>query len=150
MKTLLTLHLQSQLTTLDPYTIDIREPYTPIFDNGKIAKGITFGVKLRSYPYSQHLLDLISECLYEHPAHRPAFPQLKERVRDGFNAAVLVNGGPEPWADFLPPPPPVELIQCQAILGNGNRCGKQFKPQVAKKHCHMHTRGKKAKSRGRR
>lgn len=76
-----------------------------MFNNGELAKGIAFGIELRSYPYSQHLIDLITECLYEHPKHRPTIPRIKERVRDGFNAAVLADGEIEPWADFLPAPP---------------------------------------------
>jgi len=92
--------------TLERHPFDITQPYTPVFNNGEIAKGLAFGIELRSYPYSQHLLDLITECLYEHPKNRPTISRIKERVRDGFNAAVLANGEVEPWADFLPAPPP--------------------------------------------
>jgi hypothetical protein len=107
--------LYSQLAKLSETPPDITQPSTPDWNiNGSPAKGICFGLDLRDYPYSAFLIHLIQECLYEHPAHRPTFLKLKERIRDGFIAAIKADPDPEPWAAFSTSP----LVPAPA--GNAN------------------------------
>jgi hypothetical protein len=91
------------ITTQAP---DHKDPFVPQYDlNDQPPKGITYGVHLSHYPYSNELCDLIQECLYEKPAHRPGLIELKERVRDLMETAILADPTPEPWVDFLPAEP---------------------------------------------
>jgi hypothetical protein len=94
------------LATLSQQPPDPTLPFLPTWMmNGEPAKGICYGTDIHAYPYNDDLLDLIQECLYEQPVHRPKFPKLKERIRKGFDIALLVDPNSEPWADFLPPAP---------------------------------------------
>lgn len=94
------------LATLSQQPPDSKLPFLPTWMmNGQPAKGSCYGTDIHAYPYNDNLLDLIQECLYEHPAHRPTFPELKERVKKGFDIALLADPDQEPWADFLPPAP---------------------------------------------
>jgi hypothetical protein len=110
------------LATLSRYPPDPRQPFLPSWPmNGQPAKGICYGTDIHEYPYSDNLLDLIQECLYEHPKHRPTFPEFKERIRKGFEIALLADSDPEPWADFLPPAPlPLPGAAPNAANANAN------------------------------
>ena len=64
-----------------------KAPFLPKFPlNNNPAQGLTYGAKLQTYgaaqgqKYSQSLIDLIYECLYEKPDHRPSLIALKTRV----------------------------------------------------------------------
>jgi hypothetical protein len=95
---------QLAIMTTDPP--NHTDPFIPQFEiNNAPAQGVTYGVDLHVYPYSDSLLDLIQECLYERPAHRPGLIDLKQRVQAGMEAAILADPTPEPWVDFLPGEP---------------------------------------------
>jgi hypothetical protein len=87
--------------------------------NGAPAKCGTF----RSYlaapfwknTYSKALRDLIWECLYEIPAHRPTILELKARIRDSLKgaleAAEKLGEWPELWESFVPREEPPTFAQ---------------------------------------
>ncbi|CAG8957863.1 hypothetical protein HYFRA_00000203 [Hymenoscyphus fraxineus] len=85
----------------------------PIFQpdfliNGKPAKGPTYGKNLPAYDglYSSELRDLMYECMYENPAHRPSIWEVKKRISEGLenarDAADEADIKTEPLKDFEP------------------------------------------------
>ncbi|KAE9381091.1 kinase-like protein [Stipitochalara longipes BDJ] len=105
---------QLVILTLNPP--DHRDPYLPDYEiDDAPPKGITYGVNLNLYPYSDTLKDLVQECLYDDPSHRPSLPDLKRRIYDGMESCIQAGDPPEPWVDFLPaePPPPAIIIPPQ-------------------------------------
>jgi hypothetical protein len=124
---------------------DPREPFTPRWNlNGEPAKGRTFGLPLRgqSPHYSRALTDLVQECLYEQPGHRPDLKELKTRVQNGWRAAFKADATLDAWDDFLPqpppppPPPPKRKPQrCKGIRRNGKACKKKL---AADEYCGQH------------
>lgn len=146
-----------QLLTLSNNPPDQTEPFVPGFTlNGAPARGIAYGINLQTFSinqgqnYSQEIIELIYECLYEKPVHRPTLVELKTRVRNGIEACIAAGEEPEPWSAFLPPPaalPPVlrappavyrsarkpnpppavgTRIRCRHIMGNGRVCPNMF------------------------
>ncbi|EPE30898.1 Protein kinase-like (PK-like) [Glarea lozoyensis ATCC 20868] len=74
--------------------------------NGGPARGITYGESITTdSPISVQLRDLIFECLYMDPAHRPSLRDIKERVCRGLDAHVTarnhVGDQPEGWDRFI-------------------------------------------------
>ncbi len=108
------------------------EPFTPRWKlNSETAKGRTFGLELlgQSLHYSRALTDLVQECLYEQPGHRPDLKELKPRVQDGWKAAFKANATIDAWEDFLPQPPPPpprppksKRQVCKGICKGGKVC----------------------------
>lgn len=92
-------------------TGDEPEPYLPFLPNYPIrklpAKGTVFGTLLRSQDlYSDELKDLIQECLYEQPGHRPSLIELKTHVTRALKKLVgTLNTPSEPWGDLDRPEP---------------------------------------------
>lgn len=76
--------------------------------NGAKAKGKSFAINIEAAPYSQALIGLIIETMYERVADRPLLNRLKERVTAGLENANRFQG-PEPWSSFLVPEPPPPL-----------------------------------------
>jgi len=106
--------VHSRLVTLSYDPPDHKVPFLPSFElNGSAALGITYGVNLQTYGVdqgqkcSQTLIDLIYECLYEKPEHRPSLVALKIRVLEAIETCILAGSTPEPWSAFLPPAPPL-------------------------------------------
>lgn len=81
-------------------------PFLPIFINGSPPKGITYGTKLQAQNYSPVLKDLIHECLYEKPEHRPTLLQLKTKISNAISE-IVTRDGPEgePTEDMDLPEP---------------------------------------------
>jgi hypothetical protein len=97
-------------------------PFIPTFNlNGSPPKGRTYGIELRSISrdiipagqavpagrYSRRLIDLIFECLYEIPRHRPTPIELKQRIKAAYDFVANQNSdvdmyAVEPWEDFEP------------------------------------------------
>ncbi len=108
-----------QLVTLEWDPPDHRAPFMPQFEiNGAAAQDWTFGWDLQAFPYSNRLIHLIYECLYETPDYRPELPDIRKRIARGIQSALEADAPIEPWEDFvmaepvdvLPPPvagPPV-------------------------------------------
>jgi hypothetical protein len=74
--------------------------------NGRPARGITYGESITSdCPISNQLRDLIFECLYMDPSHRPSLKEIKDRVCRGHDATVVardhVGDQPEGWDRFI-------------------------------------------------
>ncbi|KAG9232504.1 kinase-like domain-containing protein [Amylocarpus encephaloides] len=86
-------------------------------------KGSTYNEMLRDIPnYSGEFKDLVWECLYEVPRHRPSLRELKKRVVQGLKAAIAASDGAvEPWENFLPPQPPVEEMEDSDDMDFGSR-----------------------------
>jgi hypothetical protein len=107
---------------------DPLEPFTPRWKlNSETAKGRTFGLPLRgqSPHYSRALTDLVQECLYEQPGHRPDLKELKNRVQDGWRAAFKADATLDAWEDFLPRPPPPPKPKrrvCKGTYLTGRAC----------------------------
>jgi len=90
---------------------DPKEPFLPQHNlRGNPPMGITYGTDLQAYPLSNTLLDLVQECMYEMPHHRPALSELKENTTWGIEATLSVSAEPEPWGDFLPAEPLPALV----------------------------------------
>jgi hypothetical protein len=93
------------------YSPLIQNPFFPTFLlNGAPAQGMSHGLNLTMYPeYGSALIELIIECLYENPQHRPTLLALKTRISDGFTA-ITNKGQPhdvaEDWTSFFSQPPP--------------------------------------------
>ncbi len=111
---------------------DPKQPFTPRWKlNGDKPKGRTFGLPLRgqSPHYSRTLTDLVQECLYEIPGHRPDLNTLKARVRNGWAAAFDANPTLDAWEDFLPPPPPPPPKRkgrvCKGTWRTGRACNRR-------------------------
>ena len=100
------------LTVLKIELLDHTIPFLPnhLIDNLP-AKGLTYGANLIPYPYSNALKNLIFECLYEIPAHRPSLLELKGKILAGWEIANLECEG-EAWAD-IQAPEPIDLGQAQ-------------------------------------
>ncbi|CZR55069.1 uncharacterized protein PAC_04955 [Phialocephala subalpina] len=103
------------LVGLPPIGPKIRGPFFPSYQlNGQQAKGNTYGPDIRAYRnmYSQTLTDLISECLYENPDHRPTLPKLKYEIIKAYKAVQEVDDriNPEAWEHFLPQPPVAPIV----------------------------------------
>lgn len=131
----------------ESYLVDPFIPDIPI--NGAPPKGRTFAANIEVAPYSNTLIELIIETLYEVPAHRPDLKSLKERVTLGLEVANQLQD-PELWESFLapdpvaanaaiispPPPPPapapapairIVFYRCTHILDNGKQCARTRK-----------------------
>lgn len=83
-------------------------PFTPTAAiNGVAVKGRTYGTRLRRMTYSVTLTDLVQECLYEVPTHRPPVVELKSRT---LATIAAINANPksqkDDWADLETPGPP--------------------------------------------
>jgi hypothetical protein len=112
-----------QLITTSLCPPDPKEPFLPQQNlRGNPPQGITFGTDLQAYPFSNQLLDLVQECLYEMPHHRPSLTELKENVTWGIGAALSVGAESEPWNHFMPAeplpaiianPPPLPVLPAQ-------------------------------------
>jgi hypothetical protein len=73
---------------------------------GDPSKGLTYGIEMwGNNSYSQTLRNLIYECAYEMPAHRPMIRDPKKAVVLGWQDAERASGGRggEPWEDFRMP-----------------------------------------------
>ncbi|CAL3973700.1 unnamed protein product [Diplocarpon coronariae] len=84
------------------------DPFLPenFLINGDFARGPLFGTELQQLQsYSTALRDLIHECLYEDPAHRPSLLQLKNRIRAGVNACRAAGETVDEWWDLDAPDP---------------------------------------------
>ncbi|KAI9047476.1 hypothetical protein LZ554_008195 [Drepanopeziza brunnea f. sp. 'monogermtubi'] len=112
-----------QLICLDFWPPDHTQPFMPGFDiQGAAAQGLLYGVGqprplgpagspplpplvLQQQNYSVLLKDLVHECLYEIPAHRPTLATLKQTI--AAQIALLVAGGAEvdQWFDMETPDP---------------------------------------------
>ena len=68
--------------------------------NNQVPRGWTYGERIRNAVYSDSLKELIWECLYDRPAHRPTLQQLKKRVTRGLEEAITNNAPQETWTDF--------------------------------------------------
>ena len=70
---------------------------------GNPPKGQTYGIEMwGNDSYSETLRNLIYECLYEIPEHRPTVRDLKKAVVLGWQDAQQGSGGTggDPWEDF--------------------------------------------------
>ncbi|KAE9368345.1 kinase-like protein [Stipitochalara longipes BDJ] len=98
------------LIALDQIAPDQKQPFLPTWPlYAEPAKGITYGHKLNSFQpdlYSRKLTDLVQQCLYDVPAHRPNVLQLKELIASGLEDARGAGAVREDWENFLPDPPP--------------------------------------------
>lgn len=81
---LLTLEKQKADPDRYPRQPEIFWPDFPI--NGQLAKGHTYCENLSAYHemYSEELRDLIFECLYDRPEHRPSLYKVKKRIAVGM------------------------------------------------------------------
>ena len=95
--------------------VQVFQPNFPI--SGNPASGRTYCQQIQASQYSDELIHLIFECLYEEPRHRPTLKNLKERISQGIETArasttVDGRGGREAWSGFkdtrAEPQPPVE------------------------------------------
>lgn len=95
-----------QLVLLTPEPPNFRNSFLPYNKiNDEPPKGLTYGVDIQEYPYSQTLRDLVQECFYEKPGHRPSLIDLKRRVLKGLETSMIADESEEPWEDFLPAEP---------------------------------------------
>lgn len=95
-----------QLIMLSDNPPSHRNPFLPSFTlNGSPPRGPTYGNDILAYSFSKTLTDVLFELLYETPSFRPDLPQLKVRIRNGYQAAFVIDRTPEPYDDFLPPDP---------------------------------------------
>lgn len=111
-----------QLVVMGPDP-DTKDPFVPQYSlNGDFPKCITYGVDLSMYPYSDSLLDLIQECLYERSSNRPGILELKRGAYHGMEPCIQAGDSAEPWIDFLPAeplpldianPPPLPALPAQ-------------------------------------
>ncbi|KUJ08829.1 uncharacterized protein LY89DRAFT_326955 [Mollisia scopiformis] len=139
---------------------DIGDPFLPSYPiSGAPALGRTFGPDLNAYAgeYSKVLTDLIYECLYENPTHRPTLETLKYEITRAYNLASQDDDNEiEPWKNFTAPTPldqpvnipadkgPRKRVQptdppsnffavktrifiCQGVLKNGLQCGNRLR-----------------------
>lgn len=91
-------------------------PFLPGIINGAPALGPAWGWDLQNLTlYSVTLRNLVTECLYENPAHRPTLENLKRQVMAGLTAARLADPTAEPYADFLPYDDPTLVDQRAGI-----------------------------------
>lgn len=85
------------------------EPFSPFFPagniNGAAPKGILYGTRLRQQTCSVQLQDLIFECLYERPSHRPTILELKARIEKGILTRTRAGGVLDEWYDMETPDP---------------------------------------------
>ncbi|RDL42436.1 uncharacterized protein BP5553_02415 [Venustampulla echinocandica] len=101
------------LATLKDRTSEYEGPVQlkPFFPSWQIskrpAKGLTHGKYLQTVPrYSQTFKDLVYECLYEKPKHRPDVLELKGRICKAWKLADSAAGSKgELWKWFIPPEP---------------------------------------------
>jgi hypothetical protein len=98
--------LMGWVAVLEPGIVSHSE-YNPGKDalKGWTPKGTTHTERLMHTPYSAALKQIIFECMYKDPVHRPDILSLKERVQEGWRAANNAAPGGEPWADFVHPDP---------------------------------------------
>lgn len=114
---------------------DQRQPFLPTWTlNGDPPAGIVYGHDLKSFqgnPYSGSLTDLIQQCLYDVPAHRPSVLELKDLIMAGLQAARAAGALRDDWENFMPDAPPGtkrarrrpgHRCQAQGIGGNSTRC----------------------------
>ncbi|KAH7389108.1 kinase-like domain-containing protein [Cadophora sp. MPI-SDFR-AT-0126] len=80
-------------------------PHTPFNIGNAPARGITYGTHLRATPYSNELKDMIHECLYEEPSHRPKLRNLKRRITDAIATCLAAGTRPEGWHTLNTPEP---------------------------------------------
>ncbi|KAF8851617.1 kinase-like protein [Acephala macrosclerotiorum] len=95
-----------------------QKPFLPNdFINGARPKGITWGPNLAAYNgiYSKSLTDLIYECLYENPNHRPDLQRLKYETSNAITVLQENNVDPEEWRHFLHQPPVAPVVQAAGL-----------------------------------
>ena len=96
---------------------DWTRPFIPNFNlNGSPPKCCTYGPELRAFsnkhnppgPYSNTLIDMVFECLYELPRWRPTAQQLRTRIARMFkpDQTEIDMFAPEPWESLMPAGPP--------------------------------------------
>ncbi|KAH9216257.1 kinase-like domain-containing protein [Leptodontidium sp. 2 PMI_412] len=96
-----------QFATLSDTPPSAGTPFFPTFHlNNAPPLGWTYGHDLQAYAFSTTLKDLLFECLYEIPSHRPDLLNLKTRIAAAITATLasdkaLIN----PWDDFIPDDP---------------------------------------------
>jgi hypothetical protein len=79
--------------------------FLPAFTLNELpARGHTFCKEIHTSEYTTVLTDLVLECLYEQPRHRPSLKDIKERVFAVYETTVDLreqdDDFPEPM-DFL-------------------------------------------------
>ncbi|KUJ08835.1 uncharacterized protein LY89DRAFT_690816 [Mollisia scopiformis] len=80
------------------------EPFLPSFNiAGAPPKGVSYGLNLEPFPYSESLKGLIFSCLYEDPRFRPSPLELRTEVARGLKVAIANGGTVDPWDYFHPP-----------------------------------------------
>lgn len=134
------------IVTIDSTSPDSKQPFLPGHTiNGAPPLGVTFGHNLHAFAprYSRALTDLIYQCLYQDPAHRPTLNELKNKNTQAYTVALDAGADVEPWENFLPQPargprkrkrkrkgpapsnfhpPGTRLMFCQATLADGTQC----------------------------
>lgn len=140
------------IVTLDGNSPDSTQPFTPGHTiDGAPPRGATFGHHLHAFAaqYSQTLTDLIYQCLYENPAHRPTLDVLKTKITEAYNLALEEGAVIEPLPNFVEPPalgprmqgrkgnaagnfhpPGTVSMRCQAASANGAQCNRTVRLPV--------------------